>query len=110
MSGVLRIAAEMNLIDITTRGSARCEYRAGVTNVDFFGPAPLIVGEVGRQRELRTLMRAIGVAWDDQSVVRNRSVVAALRSAADRIENGGYAADVLMPMLLSAITQAASGV
>lgn len=108
MSGVLRIAAEMNLLDVTTPGSARYQYVAGPTNVDFFGPAPLLVEEAGRRRALLPLLRDVRVAWDGQ-VARNKGIIAALREAADRIENGGDAAEELVPMLLSAITQAVGG-
>jgi hypothetical protein len=108
MSGTLRIVAEMPLIDVTTPREMRREYAGGVTSVDFSGPAPLIVSAGARQIELENLVRDVCEAWDEQ-VNRNEAIVAALRAAADRIEKGGDAADTLMPMLLSAVTQAAGG-
>lgn len=108
LSATLRIVAGMSLIDATTPSDERARYVGGVTNVDFSGPASLIINAAARQVELAHLVRDVSVAWDEQ-VHRNEGIVTALRAAADRIESGSDAAETLMPMLLSAITQAAGG-
>ena len=104
----LRIVAEMCVIDATTPVDERTRYVGGTTRVDFAGPAPLLINAAARQVELAHLVRDVYVAWDEQ-VHRNEGIVAALRAAADRIESGSDAAETLMPMLLSAITQAVGG-
>jgi hypothetical protein len=101
----LKIVADMKLHDASAVASSRTEYLAGITNVDFFGPAQLIVNEEGRQRELNALVNAISLAWDEERD-RSTAMVAALRDAANRIEGGSNESEELMPILLSVIAKA----